>query len=234
MTPTAMFSWWRSAAFALTAILLLVAPGQAATTWTDWTSFTASTGTNGNGSASGSVGGVGVTYSGELLGAPQTIVNGTSTIWSPSTSFVGGTSTVSPSVVGDDLALAGNFTGTNTISFASPVTNPLLATWSLGSGVLASFIFQNATPTFEVGGPNSQFGGSAITVNGNTVSGREGNGVVQFTGTFSSISWTDTPEFFYAFTVGVNGPTSAVPEPTSLSLLASGVAALAWCRRKRR
>jgi hypothetical protein len=230
MMQPAMFSWWRSAAFALASILLIVAPVQAATTWTDWTSATNSTGTNGNGAASGTVGGVGVSYAGELIGS---VTNGTSTIWSPNSSFISGTVTASPSVVGDDLRLDGGFTGTNTITFASPVTNPLFAIWSLGSSIEASFTF-NATPTFEAGGPNSQFGGGPIVVNGNTVSGHEGNGVVQFTGTFSSISWTDTPEFFYAFTVGVNGPTSAVPEPTSLALLASGVAALAWCRRKRR
>jgi PEP-CTERM motif len=232
MTQTTSFTSWRFLTFVLASILVLVAPVHAATTWTDWTSFTASSGTSGNGSAAGSVGGVGVTYSGELLGSPLTVVNGTSTIWSPSTSFVGGTVTASPSVVGDDLALAGNFTGTNTITFASPVTNPLFAIWSLGSGIEASFTF-NATPTFEAGGPNSQFGGGPIVVNGNTVSGHEGNGVVQFTGTLSSISWTDTPEFFYAFTVGVNGPTSAVPEPMTLLLLGSGLAGLGALRFRR-
>jgi hypothetical protein len=218
---------WRFLTLSLSAMLLFAVPAQAATTWTDWTAAT-----NGApGSAAGTVGGVGVSYSGQLIGS---VINGQSNIWAPNSSFTGGTSTVSPSVIGDDLRLTGiGFTGPNTITFGSPVTNPLFAIWSLGApGTAASFTF-NATPTLEAGGPNSLFGGASITVNGSVVSGNEGNGVVQFAGTFNSISWTDTPEFFYAFTVGVNGPSSTVPEPTSLILLASGFAGLIWYRRNR-
>src|ERR1700730_1508720 len=89
-------------------IYLLATPAHAATIWTDWTSFT--TAVNGSGSATGSLGGVGVAYAGELEGA---VINGTSNIWSPNSSFIGGTVTTSPSVVGDDLRLRGDFTGTN-------------------------------------------------------------------------------------------------------------------------
>src|SRR5205823_2684791 len=105
-----------------------------------------------------------------------------------------------------------------------------LALWSLGSfASLASFTFVQ-TPTFEAGGPNSQYGGGPITVSGNVVSGREGNGVVQFAGTFSSISWTDTFENFYGFTVGAAG--TGIPEPVSMSLLGVGVAGLGFLRRR--
>jgi hypothetical protein len=208
--------------------LLSTTPAQAATIWTDWTSMTV--GANGGGSATGSVGGVGVSYSGEL---DASVINGSSTIWAPNSSFIGGTVTASPSVVGDDLRLNGSSTGTNTITFASPVENPLFAIWSLGApGAQASFTF-NATPTLEAGGPNSQFGGASITVVGNTVSGSEGNGVVQFTGTFSSISWTDTPENFYAFTVGMNGPLQTAPEPMSSALTLAGLALVGLVCRKR-
>jgi hypothetical protein len=180
----------------------------------------------------GSVGGVGVIYSGELDNA---IITGTSTIWSPASSFVGGTVTTAPSVVGDDLRLNGTFTGINMITFASPVVDPVFAIWSLGSpSISASFTF-NLTPTLQAGGPNSQFGGSSIVVMGNVVSGNEGNGVVQFTGTVSSISWTNTPENFYAFTVGVNEVTP-IPEPGSLTLALAGLTLLgftAWRRLPR-
>jgi len=72
-----------------------------------------------------------------------------------------------------------------------------------------------------------------INVVGNVVSGSEGNGVVQFTGTFSSISWTNSFENFYAFTVGMEGTTTPVPEPTTMILLGSGLIGLAGYGRKK-
>jgi hypothetical protein len=212
------------------AALLILTAGHASadTTWTDWT--TASNGAPG--SASGTLTGITVSYSGEL---DDFRISANSGIWAPNSSFVGGTSTASPSTVNDDLRLNGSFTGTNTITFGSPITNPLIAIWSLGApGLGASFTF-NATPTFEVGGPNSQFGGSPISVVGNTVTGNEGNGVVQFTGTFTSISWTDTFENFYAFTVGTAGTTTPqVPEPSTLLLLGASVIGLGIALRRAR
>ena len=219
---------------ALLAVLcFFVVPVEATTIWTDWTSLAG--GVNGGGSGTGSVGGVGVSYSGELDGG---VTNGTSGIWGPNSSFTGGTVTASPSTVNDDLRLNGSSTGTNTITFDSPVENPLFAIWSLGSPTApASFTF-GATPTLEAGGPNSIYGGSSISVLGNVVSGAEGNGVVQFTGTFSSISWTDTFENYYAFTVGVNGPSkpgpATVPEPTSLTLTLTGLGLVALVSRMAR
>ena len=211
----------------MTVITLFAPTTFAATTWTDWTSAA-----NGSpGSASGTLNGVAVSYSGEV-GGP--VINGTSNIWAPNSSFVGGTVTASPSTVNDDIRLNGSFTGTNTLTFASPLVNPVFAIWSLGDPTHPATFTFNATPTFEVGGPNAAFGGASITVAGNVVTGAEGNGVVQFTGTFSSISWTDTFENFYAFTVGVNGPIGAVPEPESYAMLLAGLGLLGFVARRRK
>jgi len=210
----------------ITVTSLCATATSAATTWTDWTSATV-----GNpGSAAGTLNGVQVSYSGEVAGS---VLNGQSNIWAPNSSFIGGTVTTSPSTVGDDIRLLGAFTGTNTLTFGTPLVNPVFAIWSLGQpGLAASFTF-NATPTLEAGGPNSLFGGQTITVLGNVVSGSEGNGVVQFTGTFGSISWTNTFENFYAFTVGLNGPIGAVPEPETYAMLLAGLGLLGFAARRR-
>jgi hypothetical protein len=207
---------------AIVVFCLVAVPVNAATMWTDWT--TATTG----GSASGSAGGIGLSYAGELDGA---VINGTGGIWLPSTTFVGGTVTTSPDTIRDYLRIDGNGGRTNTIVFASPVVDPVIAIWSLGAtNTSADFTFDQ-TPTLEVGGRNSIYGGSSIIVSGNTVSGREGNGVVQFTGVFSSISWTNTYENYYAFTVGHNGP-APVPLPAALLLFAPGLVGMAAVRRR--
>lgn len=211
------------------AIALVCAPLSAQTVWTDWTSAAAGA----PGSAAGTLNGVVVSYSGEVLG--NTVTNGTSGFWNPSTSFVGGTVGVSPDSVGDIVTLAGGFTGTSTLSFAAPIENPVFAIWSLGQpGAPASFTF-DASPVFQVGGPNANFGGSTISVAGNVVNGTEGNGVVQFNGSVSSISWTNTPEFFYGFTVGTAGSTTVpIPEPSTYALMLVGLAGLAGMVRRKR
>jgi hypothetical protein len=199
--------------------------------WANWTA-----GTAGNpGSASGTLdGGITVTYSGQTIGLT------TVPTWTPTSTFSGGpVGNAPPSTA--SIALQGTAAGAvpimETITFSAPVVDPVFAIWSLGqTGDPASFDFLSKSPqpiTLISGGPSTEFHGSSITINGQVVSGTEGNGVIQFDGTFNSISFT-TPNFenYYAFTVGYDQTlTPSVPEPASLSLFGLGLAAVPVARK---
>src|SRR5205814_477466 len=75
-----------------------------------------------------------------------------------------------------------------------------------GNGQSASFSFQMVeTISVESGGPSSEFAnGQTLHQDGHTISGIEGNGTIQFHGTFSSISWkTPQEEGWFGFTIGL-------------------------------
>ena len=220
------------------AICFLAALPAAADTvnWTQWSqTFTTSSSA---GSASGTSGSIGVTYSGEL----ETLMFNYPS-WGPPGTFDGGTVSNAPPSAGGIIQLFGGASAApivNTITFSQAVTNPVMAIWSLGQGGIESkFVFGPSEPfTIEAGGPSNEYSGSAIYScdGGFTICGVEGNGTIQFNGTFTSISWTNPVfENWYGFTVGTFEPTtrSEVPEPSSIALLASGLGSLGLIRRKR-
>jgi len=222
--------------------LLAATPALAGTvTWTTWSdSFTASPniGTGvGGGSASGTAGAVGVTYTGELDNIQYSSAGG-AVDWSspsPGTTYIGGTVGNAPIVAEGAIQIQGGNSDTiDTITFSKPVTNPIIAIWSLGQpGDPASFRFLDGeTITVEATGPDSPYGGNGFTtITSNLVTDDEGGGTVQIDGTFTSISWsTPQHEDYYDFTVGV----SSVPEPASWALLLVGFAGLGGALRARR
>jgi hypothetical protein len=200
--------------------------------WTNWSSAT-----SGNpGSATGTIGGINVTYFGQTGG----LTNVPS--WTPASTFTGG-------VVGNapphtpTIQIEGGSPITETISFSSTVVDPIFAIWSLGAAPSSPATFDFSSKSgqpFSIvgGGPSAEFGGSALTSTGSVVHGTEGNGLVQFNGSFNSINFT-TPNFenYYAFTVGYDATLTGgetpgpVPEPETLSLFGLGLAALPFVRR---
>jgi hypothetical protein len=178
-------------------------------------------------SSSGSIAAdsVGVTFAIAGTGSVDNLVSNYPS-YTPTSTFADGTTVSNPPSSADGIIqLAGGNTNVNTLTFSKPVVNPVMAIWSLGAGgAPAEFDFVSATPMFVSGGPSAEFGGSAITISGDNVLGNEGNGTVQFIGTFTSLSWTNPKsEFWYGFDVGIagvgGGGGSGVPEPSTLALL---------------
>jgi hypothetical protein len=197
----------------------------------DWASWSGIVTSNTNtGAALATFADVGVTasYSGELRSFQANYPS-----YTPSATFSGGTVSNGPAQAdGIVRIIGGTPTGTHTITFSEAVLNPVLAIWSLGQpGFLAQFVFGQPF-TIQCGGPNAEYGGAAITAVGNTVSGLEGNGVIQFSGSLTSITWTNpVAEDWYGFTLGL--PVAAIPEPETYALLLAGLAVLGARARRR-
>jgi hypothetical protein len=226
---------WRRVMLTGGLLLLSQQASAALISWTDWTAATPGAA----GTATGTIklpdlSTIGVNYNGEVAAGNRTVIDNSFPSWLPASTFSDGTIVSNNPPRGDLVALRGGTQNVNTITFATPITDPVMAFWSIGAGSApASFVFQNATPTFVAGGSSAEFSGNPITVAGNTVSGSEANGVVQFKGTFNSLSWTNPQqEDYYGFTLGVAGR-APVPEPGTYAIVAAGLGLLVVAMRRR-
>jgi PEP-CTERM motif len=194
--------------------------------WTDWTS-TMSTASGVVGSITTGSTTIDVGFTGPYSFAQ---VSGGTNYWNPSAPYIGAAVDNAPPA-SDIIALGTG--GTATITFSQPVLNPLIALVSWNGNTVefgvpitilsyGSGYFGNGTPI-----PNA--GGSGFFGNG------EVHGVIVLPGTYSSITFTHTFEYWHGFTVGVMGEApSTVPDPgSSLLLLGIGLVGLrAWKRRQ--
>ena len=204
----------------------LAASGLAHSATIDWNSWS----TNSVGTITTGSGPIGVTYAGQMQGFYPNYPS-----WGPSATWADGTVVANaPGANSGIIYLTGGNSTVDTITFSQAVVNPVFAIWSLGQGgVQASFNFIGVTPVFVAGGGSAEYGGSAISVSGNNVYGAEGNGTVQFMGTYTSISWTNPAyEGWYGFDVGVAGVAGVVPEPGSVGLMLAGLTLVGLALRR--
>jgi PEP-CTERM motif len=223
------------------AFVAMAQPASAAVVyWTDWISATVGSPTGGSAGGTISLPGgttITVTYSGEVTS--ETAINGSATSgypsWLPATTYADGTVVQDAPTYRDIIAQNGGAgTGVNTITFSQPITDPVMAIWSLGDGNDdANYTFSGAEPfTIIAGGPSNEYGGSSIVPNGgaDSVTGAEGNGTLQFVGTYKQITFTNTKfENWYGFTLGVDGlAPPAIPEPSTWAMMLIGFAGLGY------
>ncbi len=200
-------------------LVLSAAVSAAPVDWNTWSSTSA-------GTIATAGGPIAVTYSGPAFGMASGYPS-----YTPASTFADG-SVVSnaPVAANGIMQLSGGSAELNTVTFSRPVTDPVMAIWSLGQGgTQASFVFTNATPIFVSGGPSAEYAGGPISVSGNAVFGNEGSGTVRFAGTYGSLSWTNPQyEYWYGFNVG-----APVPEPASVALMLGGLGVLGAVARRR-
>jgi hypothetical protein len=170
--------------------------------WANWTSITSGTPGSAAGTLSPPQGDIEISYNGEV--GAQSAVNGSVSVFSflPQSTYVSPTVGNGPPSTGM-IAVYGQSL-TTTIAFSKPVRDPLIAV----AVMQATWTF-DAVPTVLSSGPNQWPGaalGYTLAATGQSLQGMEGSGVAQFSGTFTSLSFTvptATQGDFTGLTVGI-------------------------------
>lgn len=214
ISPTALLATTGTAALASCALLA----STASATTISWTNWTTAAPNMVSGTMATQSGPVGVTYSGPYYFA-QT---GSGTPYWATGNYNG--SFNQPTPAWGIVALGEG--GQKTISFSAPVTNPYIALMSW-NGNTVDF----GTKIQVAANGCGYWGCGTMVLNGGQTGfyGQgEVHGIIRLPGTFSSITFTDTTEYWHGFTLGV-----AVPEPATWALLIAGFGMVGVAARRR-
>jgi hypothetical protein len=170
--------------------------------WANWTSITSGAPGSAAGTLSPPQGDIQIAYNGEVGG--ESAVSSAPSVFSflPESTYVCPTVADGPPSTGMIAVEAQSLT--TTITFSKPVRDPLVAV-----GVMQATWTFDAVPTVLSSGPNQWPGaalGYMLTATGQNLQGTEGSGLVQFSGTFASLSFTvptATQGDFTGLTVGI-------------------------------
>jgi len=190
-----------------------------------WADLTSSDSTSVSGAITAPGGAIGVTFTGSYLFS-QT--NGAGADYWVDNGYTQGL--VNRPTGTDIIALSAG--GAKTITFSTPVSNPYIAFTSWNGNVVE---FSAPFAVISQGCGYWGCGSFAVTPDSKGFTGiGEVHGVLQFTGVFTSISFTDTSEGWHGLTVGVADVASGVPEPSTWAMMLIGFAGLGFAYRRRR
>ncbi|WP_367154355.1 hypothetical protein [Methylomonas sp. HYX-M1] len=87
------------------------------------------------------------------------------------------------------------------------------------------------TSNFEIVSEGAgHWGGGSLVQDGKRVTGEEGNGLIQFYGSYTNIHF-QLPDYEYYYGATIGAPTSAVPLPGSIWLMGSTLLGLLSLKR---
>ena len=210
----------RSGMIAAAVAALMATSANAAIQWTDWTSASSS-------GATGTLAGVTVSLAGPIHNWQ---VSGGTDYWRTGGNPFAAYDAL-PNLPTNNDFVAPSGVGARTISFSKAVIDPYIAIISLGPPSLqTSWTFDAPFSIIDQG--QGFWGNGVFNIVGNTLSAGEAHGVIQFKGTFTSLTLTtNNPEFWSGMTIGVAG---VVPEPASWAMLIAGFGLVGAAARRRR
>lgn len=183
--------------------------------WTDWKSGVAGLAGRGSGTLFFNNSTINVAYTGEVRSI-QT--SGGTNWWTEGTPApYTGNEVIDSAPPASDIIIVKSAGITNTLTFSAPLTDPVMAFVSVGdTDMPVGYVFDAPFTILSEG--EGYWGDGSLTQSGNTLTGAEGHGAIQFNGTFSSISWTNNAaENWHGFTIGVpynqNNSSVLFPDP---------------------